>query len=59
MLSGFSGIILVITSTDNNFAIQSMGNRGKNLNTTTVDVVVPSGSTNHHGRICVGDGSDN
>jgi len=36
-----------------------MGNRGKNLNTATVDVVVPSGSTNHHDQICVGGGSEN
>jgi hypothetical protein len=37
-----------------------MGNRGKNLNTATVDVVVPSGSTlsYRHDQICVGDGSD-
>jgi hypothetical protein len=37
-----------------------MGNRGKNMNTATVDVVVASGATltNCHDRICVGDGSD-
>jgi hypothetical protein len=42
------------------FTIQSMGNRGKNVNTATVDVVVLSGSTltDHHDRIFVGDGSD-
>jgi len=42
------------------FATQSMGNRDKNMNTATVDVVVLSGSTltDWHDRICVGDGSD-
>ena len=59
MLSGFSGIILVITPTAKQLATQSMGNRGKKI-TTTVDVVIPSGSTltNCHNQICVGDGSD-
>jgi len=59
MLSGFSGIILVITPTDNNSPHKVRETEAKK-NNPNVDVVVPSSSilTNHHNQICVGDGSD-
>jgi uncharacterized protein (DUF4213/DUF364 family) len=59
MLSGFSGIILVIMPTDNNLPQKVRETEAKNI-TATVDVVIPSGSTltNCHDQICVGDGSD-
>ena len=59
MLSGFSGIILVIMPTDNNSPHKVWETEAKKI-TATVDVVIPSGSTltNRHDQICVGDGSD-
>jgi uncharacterized protein (DUF4213/DUF364 family) len=59
MLSGFSGIILVITPSDNNSPHKVQETEAKKI-TATVDVVIPSGSTltNRHDQICVGDGSD-
>ena len=59
MLSGFSGIILVITPTDNNLPHKVRETEAKKI-TATLDVAIPSGSTvtNHHNQICVGDGSD-
>ena len=58
MLSGFSGIILVIMPTDNNLPHKVGETEAKK--TATVDVVIPFGSTltNCHDQICVGDGSD-
>jgi uncharacterized protein (DUF4213/DUF364 family) len=59
MLSGFSGIILVITPTDKNSPHKFRETEAEKI-TTTVDVVIPSSSTltNHCNQICVGDGSD-
>jgi hypothetical protein len=59
MLSGFSGIIVVIMPSGNISPHKVQETEAKN-NTATVDVVIPSGSTltNHHNQICVGDGSD-
>jgi hypothetical protein len=58
MLSGFSGIILVILPTDNNLPHKVQETEAKII-TATVYVVNPSGSplTNHYNQICVGDGS--